>query len=83
MSKAKKVIKDLAGQLEDDVFVEVIETSVDGETKKMFGAAYCNLPDLQISTSGSVKSLKVKMYSSQARDEALLHKLYGKVRDLS
>ena len=83
MSKAKKGIKYLSDQLDDDVIIEVTNTSDEGITTHLFSTVYCNLPDLQISTSGSVKSLKVKMYSSQTRDVALLHKLYGKVRDLS
>ncbi|OGH11800.1 MAG: hypothetical protein A2857_04905 [Candidatus Levybacteria bacterium RIFCSPHIGHO2_01_FULL_36_15] len=42
---------------------------------------YLNMPDLKVSDSGSIRSLSVYVYSAEANDEVLLHKLFSKVRE--
>ncbi|KKS58076.1 MAG: hypothetical protein UV24_C0032G0009 [Candidatus Nomurabacteria bacterium GW2011_GWA2_42_41] len=42
---------------------------------------YLNMPDLKVSDSGSIRSLSVYVYSTEANDEVLLHKLFSKVRE--
>lgn len=44
---------------------------------------YFNMPDLKVSDNGSIRSLSVCVYSSQANDNTLLHRLFGKIREQS
>ena len=42
---------------------------------------YFNMPNLKVSDNGSIQSLSVYIYSAEANDEVLLHKLFSKVRE--
>ncbi|OGD01131.1 hypothetical protein A3E17_00760 [Candidatus Amesbacteria bacterium RIFCSPHIGHO2_12_FULL_48_14] len=42
---------------------------------------YFNLPDLHISDIGSIKSVAVSVYSAEANDNTLLHKIFTRIRE--
>lgn len=43
---------------------------------------YFNMPELHISDAGSIKTLDVSVYSAEQQDNILLHRIFGKVREL-
>lgn len=74
---SRKTLGDLAEKLGDDVVASIESNG------HRYMEVYFYLPDLKISDNGSVKSLSVAAYSSQAKDDILLHRLFGKVKDQS
>lgn len=42
---------------------------------------YLNMPDLKVSDNGSIQSLKVSVYSAEANNAVLLHKIFSKIRE--
>jgi len=56
--------------------LELMDRSIENNASEL----YFGMPDLHLSDKGSVKLLKVSMYSAAAKDDVLLHKLFGKVR---
>lgn len=72
-NKSKQILRDLADTLQDDVVASIESIGYLG--------VYCFLPDLKVSDKGSIKKLKVSAYSSQLKDDRLLHKLFGKIKE--
>lgn len=70
---SKKTLRELAELVGEDVDVE-IESIQHRE-------AYSYLPELKVAGNGSIKVLQVAAYSSEAKDDQLLHKIFSKVRE--
>ncbi len=70
---SKKILKELSDAVGDDVVVKIESIN--------HVEAFVRLPDVSISDNGSVRSLKVYAYAAESKENVLLHKLFGKVRD--
>jgi len=72
----EKLLTEAEKRGDTDQAIKLMETSLATNTNEV----YFNLPDLHIRDNGSVKTLAVSVYSAEAKDNILLHRLFSKVR---
>lgn len=59
------------------IAVELLDRGLTNNTSEL----YFNMPDLNVSDTGSIRSLAVSVYSAEANDNRLLHQVFSKVRE--